>query len=91
MKIIKFCLIIIEMKVEFERVTSHSVIKEKTLASKWIPYKRQKPPSGKRILVKHEDGSVHDNCFYGFQGEGISGITHWKPNIKYMIWSSPIN
>jgi hypothetical protein len=58
------------------------LVREKMLASKWIPYEEQKPPSETRILAKYRDGSIYVEWFYGFQGEGILEITHWKPLIK---------
>jgi len=58
------------------------LVREKLLTSEWIPCEEQKPPSQSRILAKYKDGSVCLGWFYGFQGNGIFKVTHWKPLIK---------
>lgn len=55
------------------------LVREKMLTSKWISCEEQKPPSEKRILAKYKDGSVCLGWFYGFKGDEILKITHWKP------------
>ena len=58
------------------------LVREKMLTSRWIPYEEQKPPYGKRILVKYREGTVYVVWFYGRKGTGILEITNWKPLIK---------
>jgi hypothetical protein len=58
------------------------IVREKMLASEWIPCDEQEPPSRKRILARYKDGSVCIGWIYGFQGNGVMNVTHWKPLIK---------
>ena len=59
-----------------------ALVREKLLTSEWIPCEEQKPPSETRILARYKDGSVCLGWFYGFQGDGVLKVTHWKPLIK---------
>ena len=58
------------------------LVREKLLTSEWIPCEKQKPPLETRILAKYKDGSVCIGWIYGFQGDGVLKVTHWKPLIK---------
>jgi len=53
-------------------------VREKLLASRWIPYEEQKPPLERMILTKQPNGTTYGRKYDGCQGEGISKITHWK-------------
>ena len=57
-------------------------VREKMLASEWIPYEEQKPPSETKILAKYKSGDIFVEWFYGLQEDGILEITHWKPLVK---------
>ena len=58
------------------------LVREKMLTSEWIPFDKQEPPSETRILARYKDGSVCVGWIYGFQGDGVLKVTHWKPLIK---------
>ena len=58
------------------------LVREKLIASEWIPYKEHKPPYGTRILTKIREGDFFVEWFDGRRGDGILEITHWKPLIK---------
>ena len=57
-------------------------VREKLLASEWISCEEQNPPSRTKILAKYKNGSVYVGLFYGFHGDGVLKVTHWKPLIK---------
>ena len=58
------------------------LVRQKLLSSEWIPWEERKPPLKSKILAKYKNGNVCVGCLYGFQGDGVLKVTHWKPLVK---------